>query len=104
MGLPNLKGKFYGQNSCNFSITSVLCVYDASSRSRCSGQTRKWPDQGTWRIPERTLFTLALLGGSPGAILGMLVFHHKTKHIKFVIGLPTILVLESLLLLAILFA
>ena len=51
------------------------------------GADKKMARQGTWRIPERTLFALALLGGSPGAILGMLVFHHKTKHIKFVIGL-----------------
>ena len=68
------------------------------------GADKKMARQGTWRIPERTLVALVLLGGSPGAILGMRVFHHKTKHIKFVIGLPTILVLESLLLLAILFA
>lgn len=46
--------------------------------------------RGVWRISERTLFVLALLGGSIGAWLGMYCFHHKTKHLKFVIGIPLI--------------
>lgn len=50
--------------------------------------------QGKWRIPEATLLTLAVLGGSVGALLGMAVFHHKTKHKKFVIGLPLILLAQ----------
>lgn len=41
-----------------------------------------------WRIPERTLFLAALLGGSIGSFLGMYAFRHKTKHIKFVTILP----------------
>ena len=44
-----------------------------------------------WRIPERTLFTAALFGGSIGSILGMYLFRHKTKHWYFVIGMPAIL-------------
>ena len=44
-----------------------------------------------WRIPERTLFLSALLGGSLGAIFGMQLFRHKTKHAAFVIGMPCIL-------------
>lgn len=50
--------------------------------------------QGQWRIPETMLLTLAVLGGSVGALLGMAVFHHKTKHKKFVIGLPLILLAQ----------
>ena len=44
-----------------------------------------------WRIPERTLFTAALFGGSIGSIVGMYLFRHKTKHWYFVIGMPAIL-------------
>ena len=44
------------------------------------------------RISEKTLFTLALLLGSIGCILGMYTFRHKTKHMSFVIGMPIILV------------
>lgn len=47
-----------------------------------------------WRIPEKTLFGSALLGGSIGAILGMQLFRHKTKHLSFQIGMPAILVLQ----------
>ena len=47
--------------------------------------------KGNYRIPERTLMALAAFGGSLGAITGMLVFRHKTKHKKFVIGVPLLL-------------
>ena len=46
-----------------------------------------------WRIPERTLIILAFLGGGIGSLLGMYFFRHKTKHMKFVILLPTAAVL-----------
>lgn len=51
-----------------------------------------------WRIPERTLLTVAALGGSLGAVLGMNLFRHKTKHPKFSIGLPCILAVHIVLL------
>ena len=47
--------------------------------------------RGAWRVPEKTLFLLPLLGGSIGAPLGMRVFRHKTKHWYFVWGVPAIL-------------
>ena len=43
-----------------------------------------------WRISEKTLFSLALMGGSIGGILGMYTFRHKTKHLKFTLGFPII--------------
>ena len=45
------------------------------------------------RIPEKTLFLSAWLGGAPGALLGMLVFRHKTKHKSFLLGIPAVLLL-----------
>lgn len=47
-----------------------------------------------WRIPEVTLFSIAILGGSIGSILGMQVFRHKTKHWYFAIGMPVIFFLQ----------
>lgn len=47
-----------------------------------------------WRIPERTLFLLAILGGGVGAFLGMKVFRHKTRHSQFVFGIPAIMILQ----------
>ena len=44
-----------------------------------------------WRIPEATLLTVAALGGSVGSLIGMYAFRHKTKHIKFTLGIPAIL-------------
>ena len=52
--------------------------------------------QGRWRVPEKTLFLLAIIGGSVGALLGMRVFHHKTLHRSFRIGVPVILMLQIL--------
>lgn len=47
-----------------------------------------------FRISERSLFLIAILGGSIGSILGMFHFRHKTKHLSFKIGLPLILILQ----------
>ena len=44
---------------------------------------KKKARRGSWRIPERTLLSVALLGGSIGALAGMYLFRHKTKHPKF---------------------
>lgn len=52
---------------------------------------------GAWRIPEKTLFGVALAGGALGATIGMRFFRHKTKHWYFALGFPTILVIETVL-------
>ena len=48
----------------------------------------------TRRVPEKTLFLLAALGGSVGALLGMRAWHHKTLHKSFRFGIPAILILQ----------
>ena len=47
-----------------------------------------------WRTPERNFFIVALIGGSVGCWAGMQTFRHKTKHIKFTVGIPMILLLQ----------
>ena len=47
-----------------------------------------------WRTPEKKLMILAALGGSIGALLGMRFFHHKTKKIRFSVGIPLIFVFQ----------
>lgn len=47
-----------------------------------------------WRIPEYTLFAAALLGGSVGALAGMYLCRHKTRHWYFVVGMPLILAVQ----------
>ena len=58
------------------------------------GLDKRKARKNLWRIPEKTLFLSAILGGSAGAIAGMYVFHHKTRHWYFVIGMPLILVIQ----------
>ena len=58
------------------------------------GVDKKRAKEGRWRIPEKTLFLSAILGGSIGAILGMHLFRHKTKHWYFRYGLPAILLVQ----------
>lgn len=50
--------------------------------------------KGYWRTPEKTFFIITAIGGGIGTITGMYTFRHKTKKLKFTLGLPTILILE----------
>ena len=72
----------------------VFCVY---------GLDKYKAQHDRWRVPEKTLLLLALLMGAPGALLGMHVFHHKTKHRLFTIGVPLCLLLNLAALYALLF-
>ena len=58
------------------------------------GADKRRARKGKWRVPEKTLFLLPLLGGSIGALLGMRTFRHKTKHWYFVWGIPAILLAQ----------
>lgn len=62
------------------------------------GIDKKRAVRHAYRIPEKTLFLSALLGGSVGAILGMQYFRHKTKHPSFQLGMPGILLVQIILL------
>ena len=50
-----------------------------------------------WRIQEKTLFILAIIGGSIGSLYGMHLFRHKTKHKSFMLGMPGILIVQILI-------
>ena len=50
--------------------------------------------KGKWRIPEATLLTMAAIGGSIGAWVGMRLWHHKTMHKKFKYGIPVIMIMQ----------
>ena len=82
-----------------FSIKTILIYLIAIN---LIGFYMMWSDKrkakwGKWRIPEQKLFIVTALGGGIGTIAGMYTFHHKTKKLKFTIGLPTILILEIIL-------
>ena len=58
------------------------------------GADKRRARRGLWRVPEKRLFLLALLGGAPGGLLGMLAFRHKTRHWTFVLGFWTLTLLQ----------
>ena len=58
------------------------------------GVDKKRARRHEWRISEKVLFALAIIGGSIGAIIGMIAFHHKTKKWYFRIGMPVILAVQ----------
>ena len=58
------------------------------------GADKRRAKQRRWRVPEKTLFLLAIVGGSVGALLGMWTFNHKTRHWYFRYGIPAILVVQ----------
>lgn len=58
------------------------------------GSDKQRARRHAFRIPEASLFAIALIGGSAGALSGMYVFHHKTKHPRFLIGMPVILAVQ----------
>ena len=64
-------------------VTMLLCAIDKACARR-----------NAWRVPEATLLLCAALGGAGSLLLGMLLLRHKTKHKKFYIGVPLILLLQ----------
>lgn len=58
---------------------------------------KKRAEAHKWRIPEARLFLFAAILGSIGILAGMSVFRHKTKHMKFVIGIPCILIIQMVI-------
>lgn len=67
------------------------------------GIDKKKAKKRAFRIPEATLFLIAIIGGSIGSIVGMRVFHHKTRHWYFAYGMPAILVLQIALVIFLIF-
>lgn len=58
---------------------------------------KKRAKYGRWRIPEKTLIIIGLLGGSVGCMIGMYSFRHKTQKLKFTLGYPTILIAQIII-------
>lgn len=71
-------------------ISVVLCLYDKFASKLIKRH----------RAREATLLLLSALGGSVAMLVTMLIFRHKTKHLKFMIGIPVIIILQAALALA----
>ena len=66
-------------------MSVILCVYDKKISKK---------NRVELRIPEKTLMGLSALGGSVAMLITMLIVRHKTKHLKFMLGIPAIIVLQ----------
>ena len=78
----------------NFSVIIIYLLVINIVAFLAFGIDKYKAQKGMWRISESTLLTMAALGGSIGALLGMRVWRHKTLHNKFRIGIPVIIVLQ----------
>ena len=67
-------------------ISLIAAVYTIADKIKAK--------RGTWRVPEATLFLLSLLGGSVAMYITMHLIRHKTKHLRFMIGIPLIILLQ----------
>ena len=74
-------------------LTAYLVLVNAAALALMLVDKQK-ARRGVWRIPEATLLGIAVFGGSIGAIAGMYLFRHKTRHLKFSLGLPLILAVQ----------
>ena len=74
-------------------ISAVITVFDKIRSKK----------RGARRVPESTLLTLSALGGALAMFLTMLTIRHKTKHAKFMIGIPAIMLAEALLIAAVVY-
>jgi uncharacterized membrane protein YsdA (DUF1294 family) len=66
-------------------IATIITVLDKQSAKAKS-----------WRVPEKVLILISVLGGSAAMLAIMLLIHHKTRHIKFMLGIPIIIILQCI--------
>ena len=75
-------------------ISIIVCIYDKKISKK---------NRVELRIPEKTLISLSAFGGSVAMLVTMLIIRHKTKHVKFMLGIPLIILLQLALTAAVLF-
>ncbi len=90
-------GSPWGWLACWLAVINLVTFLTFGLDKRKAKRKERRPE--TRRVPERTLFLLAAIGGGAGALLGMRAFHHKTLHRSFRWGLPAIFVVQILILL-----
>lgn len=85
--------------SAHWPVTVLWVFFVGAVDFALMGVDKRKARRNEWRIPERTLWAFALLGGGVGGFLGMRFFHHKTRHWYFRYGFPVLALLDAGLLL-----
>lgn len=75
-------------------VVALWCLFASVIDFALMGVDKRKARRGEWRVPERTLWAFALLGGGVGGFLGMRCFHHKTRHWYFKYGFPLLAILD----------
>lgn len=75
-------------------ITAYLLLINISGFFICLADKRK-AIKKRWRIPERNIFAVAAAGGSIGVYLSLILFRHKTRHLRFMAGIPAIFIIQA---------
>ena len=75
-------------------VMIVLLLINAAAVAIMNAD-KKFAMRRQWRVPERILMAFAVFGGSPGILISMIAFHHKTQKPKFAVGVPLILMSET---------
>ena len=88
--MPTLSAPLWQYLLVFFSVMSVF-LFAMMGLDKFKAKT------GRWRIPEKTLFVFALLGGALGGTAGMFLFHHKTRHPAFRLGFPLLAAAQAAL-------
>ncbi len=83
----NMKEFYFAMFILLMNIYGVFIIYIDKNKSK----------KNKWRIRERSLFLIAILGGAAGIMMGMTMFRHKTQHSSFTIGIPLIFILNILI-------
>ena len=89
--------EFFNKNPELFKYLIVYLVIINLAGFLAMAIDKRRAKKGEWRIKEGSLFMITLLGGGIGTIAGMYLFRHKTKKLKFTVGLPTIFLMEIVL-------
>ena len=73
---------------CGYLVAISLVAMVITIKDKCAAR------KDSWRVKERTLLFVSLLGGSVAMFMTMNLIHHKTKHTKFMVGIPVIIILQ----------
>jgi uncharacterized membrane protein YsdA (DUF1294 family) len=77
----------------NIILASYFIIMNVAGFIRM-GQDKQYAKKRRRRVSERQLFVIALLGGAVGAWIGMQIWHHKTNHRSFTIGVPLLIIVN----------
>lgn len=96
-------GFFYKRGYTHMTIFFIIVIVMNLAGLMIMGEDKKRAKRHQYRISERTLWMVAILGGAIGTTAGMQAFRHKTKHTSFRLGFPILAIIEFIIFLKIIF-